>query len=114
MIVVILSLKHFNALNCSAKKNIVHTSVTGCPLLPVSSRPLRSGLQCNPLTPRIPSTPLPDDNYNVNQASVSRISWTITALCGQPSGTQKHRHSPWTFHCELNVAGQKPKQIHTC
>ncbi|AKN18475.1 hypothetical protein [Mycobacterium haemophilum] len=59
--------------------------------------------------------PPPDGNYNFNQAGVSGVTWTITALCDQPSGTrnQADYSDPvtWAFQCALNVASQTPEQI---
>lgn len=59
--------------------------------------------------------PPADGNYNFNQAGVSGVTWTITALCDQPSGTrnQADYSDPvtWAFQCALNVVSQTPQQI---
>jgi hypothetical protein len=59
--------------------------------------------------------PPPDGNYSFNQAGVSGVTWTITALCDQPSGTrnQADYSDPvtWAFQCALNIVSTTPEQI---
>ncbi len=59
--------------------------------------------------------PPPDGTYSFNQAGVSGVTWTITALCDQPSGTrnQADYSDPVTFafHCALNVVSSTSEQI---
>jgi hypothetical protein len=54
-------------------------------------------------------------NYSFNQAGVSGVTWTITALCDQPSGTrnQADYSDPVTFafQCALNIVSATPEQI---
>ncbi len=56
-----------------------------------------------------------DGNYSFNQAGVSDVTWTITALCDQPSGTrnQADYSDPVTFafQCALNIVSATPEQI---
>jgi hypothetical protein len=56
-----------------------------------------------------------DGNYSFNQAGVSGVTWTITALCDQPSGTrnQADYSDPVTFvfQCALNLVSATPEQI---
>jgi hypothetical protein len=56
-----------------------------------------------------------DGNYSFNQAGVSGVTWTITALCDQPSGTrnQADYSDPVTFafQCALNIVSATPEQI---
>ncbi|MGB8387898.1 hypothetical protein [Mycobacterium sp.] len=59
--------------------------------------------------------PPPDGNYSFDQAGVSGVTWTIAALCDQPSGTrnQADYSDPvtWAFQCALNVVSSTPEQI---
>lgn len=59
--------------------------------------------------------PPPDGTYSFNQAGVSGVTWTITALCDQPSGTrnQADYSDPvtWAFQCALNIVSTTPEQI---
>lgn len=59
--------------------------------------------------------PPPDGSYSFNQAGVSGVTWTITALCDQPSGTRNMNDYSdpivWAFNCALNVVSTTPQQI---
>ncbi|CAM4189838.1 hypothetical protein MB901379_04371 [Mycobacterium basiliense] len=59
--------------------------------------------------------PPPDGAYTFNQAGVSGVTWTITALCDQPSGTRNMNDYSdpvvWAFNCALNVVSTTPEQI---
>lgn len=59
--------------------------------------------------------PPPDGSYSFNQAGVSGVTWTITALCDQPSGTRNMNDYSdpivWAFNCDLNVVSTTPQQI---
>lgn len=59
--------------------------------------------------------PPPDGAYSFSEAGVSRVTWTITALCDQPSGTRNMNDYSdpvtWAFQCALNVASTTPQQI---
>jgi hypothetical protein len=56
-----------------------------------------------------------DGNYSFDQAGVSGVTWTITALCDQPSGTRNPADysDPVTFafHCALNIVSSTSEQI---
>ncbi|QUR69061.1 hypothetical protein [Mycobacterium spongiae] len=59
--------------------------------------------------------PPPDGIYTFNQDGVSGVSWEITALCDQPSGTRNMNDYSdpivWAFNCALNVVSTTPQQI---
>ena len=59
--------------------------------------------------------PPPDGNYTFNEAGVSGVTWTITALCDQPSGTRNMNDysDPIVFamNCALNIVSSTPEQI---
>ncbi|KAA1250826.1 hypothetical protein F0Q45_07605 [Mycobacterium simiae] len=59
--------------------------------------------------------PPPDGKYAFNEAGVSGVTWTITALCDQPSGTRNMNDYSdpvtWAFQCALNVVSTTPRQI---
>jgi hypothetical protein len=59
--------------------------------------------------------PPADGTYNFNEAGVSGVTWTITALCDQPSGTRNMNDysDPIVFamNCALNVVSSTPEQI---
>jgi hypothetical protein len=59
--------------------------------------------------------PPPDGAYSFDQAGVSGVTWTITALCDQPSGTRNMNDYSdpvtWAFQCALNVVSTTPEQI---
>jgi hypothetical protein len=59
--------------------------------------------------------PPPDGNYSFNEAGVSGVTWTITALCDQPSGNrnQADYSDPvtWAFQCALNIVSSTPEHI---
>jgi hypothetical protein len=59
--------------------------------------------------------PPPDGNYSFNQAGVSGVTWTITALCVQPSGTRNMNDysDPIVFamNCALNIVSSTDEQI---
>ena len=56
-----------------------------------------------------------DGTYSFNQSGVSGVTWTISAICDQPSGTrnQADYSDPVTFafHCFLNIVSSTPEQI---
>ncbi|RFZ59836.1 hypothetical protein CKW46_27610 [Mycobacterium liflandii] len=56
--------------------------------------------------------PPPDGAYTLNEAGVSGVTWTITALCDQPSGTRNMNDYSdpvvWAFNCALNVVSATP------
>ncbi|HWS93968.1 MAG TPA: hypothetical protein VN306_16210, partial [Mycobacterium sp.] len=56
-----------------------------------------------------------DGNYAFDQAGVSGVTWQVTALCDQPSGTrnQADYSDPvtWAFQCALNIVSSTPEQI---
>jgi hypothetical protein len=59
--------------------------------------------------------PPPDGAYALNEAGVSGVTWTISALCDQPSGTRNMNDysDPIVFamNCALNVVSTTPEQI---
>src|ERR1700760_1128863 len=59
--------------------------------------------------------PPADGNYTFNEAGVSGATWTITALCDQPSGTRNlNDYSDsivQAFNCALNVVSTTSEQI---
>jgi hypothetical protein len=59
--------------------------------------------------------PPADGNYTLNEAGVSGVTWTITALCDQPSGTRNMNDysDPIVFamNCALNIVSTTPEQI---
>lgn len=59
--------------------------------------------------------PPPDGKYAFNEAGVSGVTWTITALCDQPSGTRNMNDYSdpvtWAFQCALNIVSTTPRQI---
>jgi hypothetical protein len=59
--------------------------------------------------------PPPDGNYSFNQAGVAGVTWTITALCAQPSGTRNMNDysDPIVFamNCALNIVSSTDEQI---
>lgn len=59
--------------------------------------------------------PPPDGNYNFNEAGVSGVTWTITALCDQPSGTRNMNDYSdpivFAFNCALNVVSSTNERI---
>lgn len=56
-----------------------------------------------------------DGTYSFDQAGVSGVTWTITALCDQPSGTRNQADYTdpvtWAFQCALNIVSSTPEQI---
>jgi hypothetical protein len=59
--------------------------------------------------------PPPDGNYSFNSPGVSGVTWTITALCVQPSGTRNMNDysDPIVFamNCALNIVSSTDEQI---
>jgi len=59
--------------------------------------------------------PPADGTYTLNEAGVSGVSWTISALCSQPSGTRNmdDYSDPIVFamNCALNIVSSTPEQI---
>jgi hypothetical protein len=59
--------------------------------------------------------PPADGTYTFNEAGVSGASWTISALCDQPSGTRNMNDysDPIVFamNCALNVVSSTPERI---
>jgi hypothetical protein len=56
-----------------------------------------------------------DGTYTFNQAGASGVTWTISALCDQPSGTRNMNDYSdpivMAFNCALNVVSTTPEQI---
>lgn len=59
--------------------------------------------------------PPADGTYTYNEAGVSGATWTISALCDQPSGTRNMNdyNDPIVFamQCALNIVSSTPEQI---
>ncbi|CQD04338.1 hypothetical protein BN000_00797 [Mycobacterium europaeum] len=59
--------------------------------------------------------PPPDGTYNFNEAGVSGVTWTISALCDQPSGTRNMNDysDPIVFamNCALNIVSSTAEKI---
>jgi hypothetical protein len=59
--------------------------------------------------------PPADGTYTFNEAGVSGVSWTISALCVQPSGTRNMNDysDPIVFamNCALNIVSSTPERI---
>ncbi|OBJ30784.1 hypothetical protein A5621_23090 [Mycobacterium colombiense] len=59
--------------------------------------------------------PPADGTYSFNEAGVSGVTWTISALCDQPSGTRNMNdyNDPIVFamNCALNIVSSTPEQI---
>lgn len=59
--------------------------------------------------------PPADGNYSYNEAGVSGVTWTVTALCDQPSGTRNMNDysDPIVFamNCGLNVVSFTDEKI---
>ncbi|MCV7099403.1 hypothetical protein [Mycobacterium palustre] len=59
--------------------------------------------------------PPADGTYTLNEAGVSGVTWTINALCDQPSGTRNMNdyNDPIVFamNCALNVVSSTPEKI---
>lgn len=59
--------------------------------------------------------PPADGTYNYNEAGVSGVTWTISALCDQPSGTRNMNDYSdpivFAFNCALNIVSSTPEQI---
>lgn len=59
--------------------------------------------------------PPPDGNYSYNEAGVSGVTWTVTALCDQPSGTRNMNDysDPIVFamQCALNIVSFTDERI---
>ncbi len=59
--------------------------------------------------------PPADGNYSYNEAGVPGVTWTITGLCDQPSGTrnQNDYSDPivFAFNCSLNIMSMTDEQI---
>lgn len=59
--------------------------------------------------------PPADGNYTYNEAGVSGVTWTITALCDQPSGTRNMNDysDPIVFamQCALNIVSFTDEKI---
>jgi hypothetical protein len=57
----------------------------------------------------------PDGNYSFDQAGVSGVTWTMSALCDQPSGTRNMNDYSdpvvFAFNCALNIVSSTPEQI---
>ncbi|BBX76042.1 hypothetical protein H7H78_19960 [Mycobacterium shinjukuense] len=74
-----------------------------------------SGIALESGQPARAVAPPPDGNYAFNQAGVSGVTWTITALCDQPSGTRNMNDYSdpvtWAFQCALNIVSTTPRQL---
>jgi hypothetical protein len=59
--------------------------------------------------------PPPDGNYAYNEGGVSGVTWTISALCDQPSGTRNMNDYSdpivFAFNCALNIVSTTGEQI---
>jgi hypothetical protein len=59
--------------------------------------------------------PPADGTYTLNEAGASEASWTISALCDQPSGTRNMNDysDPIVFamNCALNIVSSTPEKI---
>lgn len=59
--------------------------------------------------------PPADGTYNLNETGVSGVTWTISALCDQPSGTRNMTDysDPIVFamNCALKIVSSTPKQV---
>ncbi|OBH10184.1 MULTISPECIES: hypothetical protein [unclassified Mycobacterium] len=59
--------------------------------------------------------PPPDGNYSYNEAGVSGVTWTVTAICDQPSGTRNMNDysDPIVFamNCALNIVSFTDERI---
>jgi len=59
--------------------------------------------------------PPADGTYTLNEAGASEVSWTISALCDQPSGTRNMNDysDPIVFamNCALNIVSSTPEKI---
>jgi hypothetical protein len=59
--------------------------------------------------------PPADGSYTLNEAGASGVTWTISALCDQPSGTRNMNDYSdpivFAFHCALNIVSSTPEQI---
>ena len=59
--------------------------------------------------------PPPDGNYTFNQAGVSGVTWTITALCDQVNGSRYYKDysNPdiQADFCALNIVSATSEQI---
>ena len=59
--------------------------------------------------------PPADGTYTFNEAGVSGVTWAITALCDQPSGTRNMNDYSdpvvFAFNCALNIVSSTPEQI---
>jgi hypothetical protein len=59
--------------------------------------------------------PPPDGTYNFNEAGVSGATWTISALCDQPSGTRNMNDYSdpivIAFNCALNIVSSTAERI---
>ena len=77
--------------------------------------PVAIGIALESGDPAHATGPPADGNYNFNEAGVSGVTWTITALCDQPSGTRNMNDysDPIVFamNCALNVVSSTPEQI---
>jgi hypothetical protein len=59
--------------------------------------------------------PPADGAYSFDEAGVSGVTWTISALCDQPSGTRNMNDYSdpvvFAFNCALNIVSSTPEQI---
>ncbi len=59
--------------------------------------------------------PPADGNYSFSQPGAPAATWTISALCEQPSGTRNMNDYSdpivWAFQCALNVTSTTPRNI---
>jgi hypothetical protein len=59
--------------------------------------------------------PPADGTYSFDEAGVSGVTWTISALCDQPSGTRNMNDYSdpvvFAFNCALNIVSSTPEQI---
>jgi hypothetical protein len=73
------------------------------------------GIALNSADPAGAVGPPPDGNYTFNQAGVSGVTWTITALCDQVNGSRYYKDyaNPdiQADFCALNIVSATSEQI---
>ncbi|OBI92045.1 hypothetical protein [Mycobacterium asiaticum] len=78
----------------------------------VVSTAIAAGMALDSESPANAIGPPADGTYAYQQAGVSGASWTISALCDQPSGTRNMNDYSdpivWAMNCALNVVSTTP------
>jgi hypothetical protein len=76
---------------------------------------LAAGLALRSTSPAGAVAPPPDGTYSYNQAGVSAVTWTISALCPQVNGSRYYAdYSNPTIQadfCSLNIVSTTPSQV---